>query len=183
MARFATSARTATIHILHADRPQPEFFYLELDQYQLQPAQDALYYRLVLRLWRARVWTDCFVGRDSISTKHGPEADASFRPVLTHCCTLWVGNKLFRLKQAVLEYTALIDPVAVGVILGDADRAWVEAADVGVSRGGLQDFPVRVPIDQSRACRKRRKMVHRVVDARTPDMPMGEEELLALGMR
>ena len=50
------------------------------------------------------------------------------------------GNKLFRLKQAVLEYAALIDPIAVGAVLGDADRAWVEAEDVWVAWCWLIDI-------------------------------------------
>ena len=58
-------------------------------------------------------------------------------------------DSLFLLDEAVPEGSALIDPVAVGAILGDADRAWVEAEDIRVARSGLVDLLVRVPIDQS----------------------------------
>lgn len=60
-------------------------------------------------------------------------------------------DALFRLEQAVPEHTALIDPVAVGAILGDADRAWVEAEDIRVAWSRLVELLVRVPIDQDRA--------------------------------
>ena len=58
-------------------------------------------------------------------------------------------DSLFLLDEAVPEGSALIDPVAVGAILGDADRAWVEAEDIRVAWCWLVDLLVRVPIDQS----------------------------------
>lgn len=68
--------------------------------------------------------------------------------------------KLFHFEQAVLEHTALIDSVAVGAVLGDAHRAWIEAEDVGVVRCRLIDLLVRVSIDQSRALGEVGEMVH-----------------------
>lgn len=60
------------------------------------------------------------------------------------------GCELLRLEQAVLERSALVESIAVGPILGDADRAWVEAEDVRVAWGRLVDLLVRVPIDKCR---------------------------------
>lgn len=60
----------------------------------------------------------------------------------------------------MLEHAALIDSVAMSPILGDADGAWIEAEDVGVARGGLQDLLMRVSIDQGRAFGKFWEMVH-----------------------
>ena len=81
--------------------------------------------------------------------------------VLAHVArTVACAYVLFRLEQAVSEHSALIDTIAVGAVLGDADRAWIEAEDVGVVRCWLQDLLVRVPIDQGRALGKVREMVH-----------------------
>lgn len=44
-----------------------------------------------------------------------------------------LSQMLFRFEQAVLEGTALVDAVAMRSILGDADRAWIEAEDIGVA--------------------------------------------------
>ena len=69
-------------------------------------------------------------------------------------------DALFRLEQAVPEHTALIDPVAVGAIFGDTDRAWIEAEDVRVARRWLIDLLVRVPKDKARALGKVGKVIH-----------------------
>ena len=59
-------------------------------------------------------------------------------------------DSLFLLDEAVPEGSALIDSIAVGTVLGDAHRAWIEAEDVWVAWCWLIDLLVRVSIDQGR---------------------------------
>lgn len=57
-------------------------------------------------------------------------------------------EELLHLEQAVLEHAALIQSIAMGPILGDTDRAWIEAEDVRVVWCRLVDLLVRVSIDK-----------------------------------
>lgn len=65
-------------------------------------------------------------------------ADAALRPLAA-----------FLLQDAVLEMAVLVDAEAVGAVLGNADRAGIEAKDGRISRSGLCHLLVRMSIDQS----------------------------------